>query len=392
MKPRIYLDNNASTALDPRVERAIALGLKETLANPSSIHSFGQEARNLVTKARRLISSYLGIKAQELIFTSGGTEAANMIIRGLFGPTPCGHILTSNVEHSCVYHTVKFMEQCGCDATFLSPGLWGAPTPKMVLEALRSDTKLIALMAVNNETGVKTDIDAIAKIAQDAKVPFFVDGVALLGKEHFSFPDGVSAACFSGHKFHAPKGIGLAFIRQGLKLAPLLIGGGQEYQKRGGTENLIGIIGVAEAIRILQEDLPEACVRMAYLRNYFEENLLHTLPEVVVNGEGPRVVNTANLSFLGLEGESLLMNLDLAGLAVSHGSACSSGALEPSRILLNMGILADVAASSIRFSLSRFTTQDEIDQSLEIVQKVVRGLRMLISPKRNRTFIPASAE
>lgn len=381
MKHRIYLDNNASTALDPRVEQTILNGLKENLANPSSIHSFGQEARNLVTKARRTIASYLGIKAQELIFTSGGTESANMLIRGFFGARAAGHIVTSSVEHSCVFQTVKFMEQSGCQATFISPGSWGAVTPEKIKESIRPDTVLIVLMAANNETGVKTDIEAIAKIAKEANIPFIVDAVALLGKEVFTIPDGVSAAFFSGHKFHAPKGIGMSFIRQGFKFSPLLIGGGQEYQKRGGTENILGILGVAEAVRLLESELPDASYRMAKLRDDFEKELMDTLPDIIINGTGPRVVNTSNLSFLGLEGESLLMNLDLAGIAVSHGSACSSGALEPSRILLNMDISTKVAASSLRFSLSRFTTEEEMDRCLEIVKQVVKRLRAMLPTK-----------
>ncbi len=371
---RIYLDNNASTSLDPRVAQAIQKEL-QTLGNPSSVHSFGQDLRNQITKSRRSIAAYLGSKPQELIFTSGGTEALNMVIRGVFGEKPSGHIITSSAEHSCVFHGVKWMESCGCEATFLSPGSWGAVTPVALRIALRPYSRLIALMAVNNETGVKTDIEAIAEIALEAGIPLLIDGVALLGKETFTIPKGVSAMCFSGHKFHAPKGIWLAFIRSGLKCAPLLIGGGQEYQKRGGTENMFGIIGLAEAVKILETELPEASLQMAELRDRLEEGLRSQLPDILVNGEGPRVVNTTNLSFLGVEGESLLMNLDLAGIAVSHGSACSSGALEPSRILLNMGYGVDRALSSVRFSLSRFTTRQEIDTSIDLIVQTVQRLR-----------------
>jgi cysteine desulfurase len=230
-------------------------------------------------------------------------------------------------------------------------------------------------MAVNNETGVKTDIEAIAAIAQEHKIPFFVDAVALMGKEEFRIPTGVSAMAFSGHKFHAPKGIGFLMVRSSLKLAPLLIGGDQEYGKRAGTENLSGITGMATAIEILRTELPSASKRMEELRNKFEHELMQRLPDVSINGQGPRVVNTSNLAFQGVEGETLLTALDLAGIAVSHGSACASGALEPSRILLNMGCSKEVAASSIRFSLSRFTTQQEIEFCIEAIVKVVLKLR-----------------
>lgn len=374
---RIYLDNNATTALDPRVREAMIEELQMPVGNPSSVHAFGQETRNRVTRARRLIAQYLGVKPQELIFTSGGTEAINMVIKGFF-TQPLGHIITSNIEHSAVYHCVKSMECLGCSATFLSPGLYGAVSPDAVVEAIKPNTKLIVLMAVNNETGVKTDIDAIAKIAHEKKIPFIVDGVALLGKEMFKIPEGVSAMCFSAHKLHGPSGIGLAIIRNKLKLLPLLVGGQQEYGRRGGSENVPGIIGFAEAIHLLDTVLPEASTRMEHLRDHLENGLKTSLPGISINGHGKRVVNTTNISFAGIDGESLLMKLDLAGIAVSHGSACSSGALEPSRILLNMGIPPEVANTSIRFSLSRFTTIEEIDLCIDRVVHAVKQLRALV--------------
>jgi cysteine desulfurase len=242
---------------------------------------------------------------------------------------------------------------------------------------LRKDTKLIVLMAVNNETGVKSDIEAIAAIAEESNVPFVVDGVALLGKEPFTIPSGVSAVAFSGHKLHAPKGSGMVFIRKRVKCTPLLFGGAQEFQRRAGTENLAAILGLAEAIRLLEVELPSATKRMQALRDRLEEGIISSISDVTINGEAPRVVNTSNLSFEGVDGESLLMSLDLNGVAVSHGSACSSGSLEPSRILLNMGIPRARARSSIRFSLSRFTTRDEIERCIEIVIDVVGRLRSL---------------
>ncbi len=372
---QIYLDNNATTQIDVRVREAMESELREFYGNPSSVHSFGQACRKRLTQARHSIASFLQVKANELVFTSGGTESLNMVIRGLVeAAAPC-HVISSSVEHSAVYSTLKLLEESGAKVDFIPPGLSGAVTPAAVKAALRPNTRLISLMAVNNETGVKTDIEGIAEIAKEAKVPFLVDGVALLGKELFTIPSGVSAMCFSGHKFHAPKGIGLAFIRNSLKLRPLITGGDQEYGRRGGTENIPGIIAMAKAIELLSTELPQAEERMEMLRDRLESELMQRLDGVSINGKGPRVVNTSNLSFEGVEGETLLTTLDLEGIAVSHGSACSSGALEPSRILLNMGIDPKIAQSSIRFSLSRFTTLEEINSCIDVVVRLIIKMR-----------------
>ncbi len=376
MKNRIYLDNNASTCVDPRVLAAIVHALEsDSEGNPSSIHSYGQKARQNLAHAREVISSYLGVREHEIIFTSGGTEGVNMLLRGFFNLGSAGHLITSNVEHSCVYSTAQKLQANGIHCTFLETGAEGAASPEAVKAAIRPDTRLISLMAVNNETGVKTNLEAIAAIAQEAKIPFFVDAVALMGKEVFKVPDGVTAMAFSGHKFHAPKGVGFLMIRSSLKLMPLMTGGDQEFGRRAGTENLPGIAGMAKAVELLRTDLPEALIRMKSLRDKFENDLMSLLSGVTINGQGSRVVNTSNLAFEGVEGETLLAALDLLGIAVSHGSACASGALEPSRILLNMGCSKELAASSIRFSLSRFTTYDEIKYCIEAIVKTVNKLR-----------------
>ncbi len=396
---KIYLDNNASTPVDQQVLQAVIQSLSQHMGNPSSIHSFGRETRQGITRARSQVADFLGVKAREIVFTSGGTEAVNAAIRGfcqaaiqghsselsqkgslmhspghLSGCSP-GHIITTDLEHACMYQTLKEMQRCGWEVTFLSAGLWGAATPQAIKQALQPNTRLIALTAVNSETGVKTDIDEIALIALHAQVPFVVDGVALLGKEAFIIPKGVSAMCFSGHKLHAPKGIGAAFIRQTMRVAPLITGGEQELGRRAGTENVSGIMGFAMAIDILTSALPSASQKMAMLRDRFEQGILGALPEVWVNGQGARVVNTSNLAFSGIDGESLLMLLDSSGVAASHGSACSSGALEPSRVLLNMGLPMELARASLRFSFSRMNTVDEIDRAVLIVVKIVRQLR-----------------
>ncbi|HSW86011.1 MAG TPA: cysteine desulfurase family protein [Rhabdochlamydiaceae bacterium] len=372
---RIYLDNNATTSLDHRVLDAMLQDLRPIPANPSSIHFYGQEAKQKLQHARSLIGNFLGIKPSEIIFTSGGTESLNMLIKGPFLAGRSGHIITSDIEHSSVYNTIKFLEKNGCEVTFLKAGLWGTVKPEQVEGAINKNTSLIILGAVNGETGVKTDIEAIAHIAKNHQIPFVVDAVALLGKELFIIPDGVSAMAFSAHKLHGPKGIGMAYVHSSFKFDPLLIGGDQEYSKRAGTENLAGILGMAQAIDLLRHELPSATHRMQQMRDRLEEGLKKSLGNILINGEGPRVANTSNISFPDIDGEALLINLDLAGIAASHGSACASGALEPSRVLLEMGIDRKIARSSLRFSLSRQTSPEEIERAIKIIEKVVHNLR-----------------
>ena len=374
---RIYLDNNATTGLDEIVKNAMLEELGPLPANPSSAHYFGREAKIRLAKARQTIADFLHVKPQEIIFTSGGTESINMLLCGLFPCGKTGHIITSDVEHSAVLNTLRLLKKQGCQVNFLPAGLWGAVQPEDIEKALQKETQLIILNAANNETGVKHDIAAIAEIASRAKIPFIVDAVALFGKELFHIPKGVSAMAFSGHKFHAPKGSGFAYIRSDLKLEPLLSGGDQEWGKRAGTENLPGIIGLAKAVELLAQVLPQASDHMRRLRDKLETTLIQKLDPVLINGAGPRSVNTSNLSFAKTSGEDLLIALDMAGIAVSHGSACSSGALEPSRILTNMGLPKHIARSSIRFSLSRQTTEEEIDLCIKTLCEIVLRLRNL---------------
>lgn len=377
MKPRIYLDNNATTGVDPRVAQAVALEMTALPSNPSSVHYFGQEARKRLLHARETIAQALNLKPHEVIFTSGGTESMNMLIHGVLAGKQNAHAITSNVEHSCIYKTLARYASQGTDVSFLPAGLWGAVQTDAIAKAIRPNTRAVILSAVNSETGVKHDLETIGALCLQHKIPFIVDGVALIGKEAFQIPKGISAMGFSGHKFHAPKGVGFAFVRSDLQLEPYLSGGDQEYGKRAGTENLPGIIGLAQAVSLLRIELPAASERMKDLRDHLQSELCYQLDPVIVNGQGPRVVNTCNLSFPGVQGEDLLMALDLGGIAVSHGSACSSGALEPSRVLTNMGIPFQEARSAIRFSLSRQTTKEEIDQCIEAVVAIVRKLRSI---------------
>lgn len=372
---RIYLDHNASTPLDPRVLKVLIKELEEEEGNPSSIHFHGQRCRHALDESRQTIARFFQVKPHEVIFTSGGTEGAALLIQGVMAQHPTGHILSSAVEHACVYQTLQELEKKGASVTFLSTGSWGAVKPEEVERAIQPHTRLMTFMAANNETGVLTDLAAIAAIAQRHAIPLIVDGVAWLGKEFVHIPQGVSGVFFSGHKIYAPKGTGFCLCSSSLKLTPLFFGGHQEYQRRAGTENLPGIVALAEAIRLLQQEQEEAIARMRQLRDDFEQELKTHLADVWINGMGPRLSNTSNLAFLGVEGESLLMNLDMEGISVSHGSACSSGALEPSRILLAMDIPVKQALASIRFSIGKTTTKAQLQIATDALVRIVKRLR-----------------
>ncbi len=343
-------------------------------ANPSSVHWFGQRARNLLSGARRKVASFFKAKPEEIIFTSGGTEGINLLLRGL----GCdGHVITTAIEHSSLYKTIQVIESQGLEVSYIPVGLWGAPLPEKILDAIRPNTKAIVLSASNGETGVKLDLEAVGEIAEKRGIPILLDLVSYIGKEPLLLPPSVKGAAISGHKFHAPKGVGATLLRSELKLTPVTTGGNQEYRRRPGTENLSGILGIAEALHILMENQEEITQTIRDLRNHLEEGLLRAIPDIAINGQGPRISNTANIAFLGVDGETLLMQLDLAGIAVSHGSACTSGSLEPSRVLTQMGVDNKTARSSLRISVSRFNTREEMDRAIEIISKTVQKLRSL---------------
>lgn len=365
---RIYLDNNATTCIAPEVYEAYIQALQR-YGNPSSIHSFGRDARALIDGARDTIAQYLLVQPQEIVFTSSGTESVNTLLRGALGANPRGHVITSLCEHAAVYETLRALEDTGTRVTYLSPGPYGACTPDQVQEAITTDTRLIALMAVNNETGVKTDVEAIAAIAESHQIPCIVDAVQLLGKDLFTIPRGVSAMAFSGHKIHAPKGVGFIVCRKHLRLTPLITGGNQELGHRAGTENAPAIAALGIAVGMLDALLPHALTTQERLRDMFESELADIAE---VNGTGPRVANTSNLYFPNTDAEGLLQALDLQGIAASHGSACATGALEPSRVLTTM-YSRDRARSSLRFSLSRYTTEPEIIQAVKIIHQLMCG-------------------
>lgn len=360
---KIYLDNNATTPLDPRVLEVMLQELKGPAANPSSVHSFGQKARYLLSEARQKVADYFNTSHSNILFTSGGTESINLFLRSLPSRS---HVVTTSIEHSAIYQTLSHLP---LEVTYLPVGLYGAPDPSAIMAAIRPNTSALVFTAANSETGVKIDLAQVSKIAISHNIPLFIDAVSYIGKEPLFPLEGITAIALSAHKFHGPKGVGALYIRD-MKLKPLITGGAQEQGLRAGTENLAGIIGLGQALSLLSPP-----PNLFPLREHFETELFRSLKDLVIQGEGPRISNTSNIAFLGVDGETLLMQLDLAGIAASHGSACSSNSIEPSRILLNMGVDKKRARSSLRFSFSRFNTLDEIDQALEKIVPIVQTLR-----------------
>jgi cysteine desulfurase len=377
---RVYLDNNATTPVLPEVFEAMRPYFAERFGNASSIHHHGQDTRAAVENARESVAALLGCNAAEIIFTSGGTEADNLAIVGL--TKPGNHIITSSIEHHAVLHAVKHLEECGCEVTALPVDGKGLVDPDDVRRALRPNTKLISIMMANNETGVLQPVDEIGKIAAEAGVFFHTDAVQAAAKVAIDVRRiGCQALSISGHKIHAPQGVGALYVKKGTPIRPLFHGGRHERSRRAGTENVPGIVGLGKAAELAKEALDRGDgKKMAALRNRLQEGILVQVDESGLNGEGaPRVPNTTNIHFDHIEGESLVIALDLKGLAVSTGAACSSGAIEPSHVLVAMGLRADQARASIRFSLGKQTTDADIDFALALVPETVARLRE-ISP------------
>jgi cysteine desulfurase len=359
-----YLDNNATTFIAPEVLKAMHGIYARSFANPSSPHFYGREGRHLLQSSLQKIASHFKVKENELVITSGATEALNYLIHGF---TKKGHIITSQLEHMAVLEPIARKEREGWNVTYLTPEKGeGTISCKQIQESLRPDTSLIVLTAVNNETGVKTDLEAIARLVCVKKIFFLVDGVAWLGKEEVKLHQGISAVVFSGHKIHGPLGVGLAIVKKEFPVMPLIVGGPQQLGKRGGTENLPAIHGLAEALSSIE---PTSFEKMKRLQHKLEEGICALYPKAYVHGKGhERVCNTSNICFPDIDGETLLIQLDLAGIAVSLGSACSSGGLEPSRVLIHMGVPTNLARSSLRFSISRYTTDEEIEKTIAVLK------------------------
>ena len=379
-KTRIYLDNSATTRVDDQVLAAMIPAMQSNFGNASSIHTFGQEARAAVEEARASVASFLGAEAREIIFTSGGTESDNAALWGIFrsGYRPGNHIITSRIEHPAVLLTCKALENAGAEVTYLPVDSSGRVDADDVRSAVRETTILISIMHANNETGVIQPMEEISAIASERGIVMHTDAVQSVGKIPVKVSGlGVDLLSLSGHKFHAPKGIGVLYVRQGTRLTPFLTGGSHERKRRAGTENVPGIIGLGVAARLASERLPEMATRVAELRDQLESRIQARVPGVSVNGKAPRLPNITNLAFAGIEGEAAIIAMDLEGLAVSTGSACSSGSLEASHVLAAMGLRPEVIQGSLRFSLCYHSTAEEIDRTVEIVVGVVERLRRL---------------
>jgi cysteine desulfurase len=377
---RVYLDNNATTPVLPEVFEAMRPFYLEQFGNASSIHHYGQHARAAVEKARASVAALVNARPAEIVFTSGGTEADNL---GIFGLVQRGdHVITSTIEHSAVMNSCKRLEQMGCEVTFVPVGASGEIYAGNVEAALRPNTRLISIMMANNETGVIQPVEEIGKIAQEADVFFHTDAVQAAGKVPIDVQKiACDALSISGHKIHAPQGTGALYIKKGTLIQPQIYGGSHERQRRAGTENLPGIVGLGKAAEISKHWLESGgSAEMTAMRDRLQEPVLAAMEDLGVNGLGaPRVPNTTNLWFDHVEGEALVIALDLKGLAVSSGAACSSGAIEPSHVLLAMGLPHQRARASIRISLGKQTTQDDIDFAIKVIPETVTRLRE-ISP------------
>ena len=372
------MDANATTPVLPEVLEAMRPWFLESFGNASSIHQPGQRARAAVEQARAHVAKLLGCRPAEIVFTSGGTESDNAALFGMVRPGD--HLITSSIEHHAVLHVAERLRERGVEVTFLPVSTEGLVDPQDVGRAIQPNTKLISVMYANNETGAIQPVAEIGKIAREAGVRFHTDAVQAAGKLPLDVETlGVDLLSISGHKMHAPQGTGVLYIRKGLQLEPMIFGGSHERQRRAGTENVPGIVGLGKAAEIALENLHSGGVeRLAALRDRLEQGIVGAVPGAGVHsGAVPRTANTSSIYFDHLEGEALVIALDLRGLATSGGSACMSGATDPSHVLLAMGVTPKHARASIRFSLSKLNTDEDVDAALEIVPAAVERLREL---------------
>ncbi|MCA9750953.1 MAG: cysteine desulfurase [Gemmatimonadetes bacterium] len=371
----IYLDHNATTPVRPEVVDAMAGSLAGQPGNPSSRHAWGQEARRSRERARERVAAALGVSPNRVCFTSGGTEADNLALRGVLGAGGGRHLIVGATEHEAVLHTAEHLATTGgVELTILPVESDGRIEADTLREALRPETALVSIMAANNETGVLADLANLGGICREHGVPFHSDGVQAFGKiplDLASLP--VDLLSISAHKLGGPKGCGALVVSPDIRLTPLQTGGGQERQVRPGTENLPGIVGFGKAAELAHEELSTEGSRLAALRDRLEAGIREAFPEAVINGlDAPRLPNTSNVSFPGRDGESLMIALDLEGVAVSTGAACNAGASDPSHVLLAMGRTRELAGASLRFSLGRTTRESEIVEVLRILPLLVR--------------------
>jgi cysteine desulfurase len=375
---RVYLDNNATSPLLPEVFEAMRPYFFEKFGNASSIHQQGQQSRAAVEQAREQVAELVNCRPAEIVFTSGGTEGDNLALFGLVKPGD--HVITSAVEHHAVLNACKRLEEIGCEVTYLPVDGCALVDPNDVRRAIRPSTVLISIIFANNETGVLQAVNEIGRIATEADVYFHTDAVQAAGKVPIDVKEiRCDLLTLTAHKMHGPQGAGALYVRKGTLLQPMLYGGRHERSRRAGTENLAGIVGLGKAAEIARQRFTDGSVeRMAALCDGLERTIVGSIDQVSVNSAGaPRVPNTTNIVFECLEGEAMVIALDLKGLSVSTGAACSSGAIEPSHVLTAMGLSPDRARASLRFSLGKQNTADDIDFALQLIPEVVTRLRDL---------------
>ena len=379
---RIYFDHNATTPVHAAVADAMSASIRADFGNPSSVHHFGQQAKAVIDHARSAVAALIGAESSEVVFTSGGTEGDNFAIRGSAEVLSRGgrrHLVASAIEHEAVLHTLKALARVGADTTLLPVDDSGVASPGDLRAALRDDTALVSVMHANNEIGTIQPIAELARIAHERGAVFHTDAVQSAGKIPIDVKAlGVDLLSISAHKFYGPKGVGAIWVKRGLRILPTSTGGKQERNRRAGTENVAGIVGMGVAAEIARTRMAVESDRIEALRDRLEDGILRAVPRTTVNGaRTPRVSNTTNISFERVEAESLLIALDLEGIAVSTGSACSSGTLEPSHVLKAMGLPTHRTQNSIRFSLGAANTEADIDHTVVVLPGLVEKLRNL---------------
>ncbi len=378
---RICLDYAATTPTHPDVVKTMLPYFADVFGNPSSIHSYGQEAKGAIEEARAKVAALIGAQEEEIVFTSGGTEADNHVLKGVAyaSESKGDHIITSSIEHHAVIETAKFLERRGFRVTYLPVDEYGSVDPGDVKKAITDRTILISVMHANNEMGTIEPIAEIGRIAQEAGVYFHTDAVQTFGHIPVDVNElGVDLLSMSAHKLYGPKGVGALYIRKGTRLVPFMHGGEQERRRRASTENVPGIVGFSKAVEIARQEMAEEAERLARLRDRLISGLLERIEHTRLNGHPlSRLPNNVNVSVDFVEGESMLLNLDLEGICASTGSACSSSSLEPSHVLLAMGLSHEQAHGSLRFSLGKWTTEEEIGRVLEVLPRIVAKLRAM---------------
>ena len=377
---KVYLDNAATTMVRKEVVDAMIPAFTTYYGNPSSLHEYAREAEQLLDAARKDVAAIIGAKPDEIVFTGGGSESDNMALRGAVAANKKKgkHVITSAVEHHAVLYTLQAMEREGLiDLTILPVDEYAVVSAESVANALRDDTVLVSVMFANNEVGTINPIAEIGKICRDKGVLFHTDAVQATGHVPIDVVKmNIDLLSISAHKFHGPKGVGVLYIRKGVRIPSLIIGGGQEKKRRAGTENVPGIVGLATALKLANEHMAENAVRVGALRDKLLKGIAERIPDVKLNGHPTkRLPNNVNYSIRYIEGESILLMLDINGIAASSGSACTSGALDPSHVLLAMGLPHEIAHGSLRLTLSEFTTEEEIDYVLDLLPQIVQRLR-----------------